>query len=220
MTNDTKIGILFSGGGSNMQALAKHIAQSHVPAELVLAISNRPDAGGIDFCQKNNIPCAVLDHTNYDTRAAFDAALDERLREAGVDFICAAGFMRLLTPAFVAAWSERIINIHPSLLPKFKGLHTHQNALDAGETEHGCSVHYMSAQMDSGELIVQKRVKIQPKENADSLAKRVLAQEHKAYPEALDMVLAQMHLKSTMRTKTVRRNAFGRNSTSQQALHQ
>ncbi len=133
MTRPIRIAILFSGGGSNMKALAAHIIQPHVPAQLVMTISNRPDAGGIGYCQDAQIPCQIIDHKAYESRADFDAALDAALKDAEIDLICAAGFMRLLTPEFVTKWTDRILNIHPALLPKFKGLNTHARAIEAGE---------------------------------------------------------------------------------------
>ena len=192
MTRPIRIAILFSGGGSNMKALAAHISQPHVPAQLVMTISNRPDAGGIDYCHDAQIPCQIIDHKAYENRADFDAALDAALKDAEIDLICAAGFMRLLTPEFVTKWTDRILNIHPALLPKFKGLNTHARAIEAGESEHGCSVHYMRPEMDEGPILVQKSVPVLPDDTPESLAARVLEQEHIAYPEALDMALATL----------------------------
>lgn len=187
-----KIAILFSGRGSNMQSLAAHIARPDVPAELALTVTNRPDAGGIAFCRAENIPCQIIDHKTFETRESFDAALDNALRAAEIDLICCAGFMRLLTTDFVNGWPDRLLNIHPSLLPKHKGLHTHKHALEAGDTEHGCTVHFMRPEMDEGPIIVQKSVPIMPDDTPDTLSARVLAQEHIAYPEALDIVLKKM----------------------------
>ncbi len=192
MTRPIRIAILFSGGGSNMKALAAHISQPHVPAQLVMTISNRPDAGGIGYCQDAQIPCQIIDHKAYESRADFDAAHDAALKDAEIDLICAAGFMRLLTPEFVTKWTDRILNIHPALLPKFKGLNTHARAIEAGESEHGCSVHYMRPEMDEGPVLVQKSVPVLPDDTPESLAARVLEQEHIAYPEALDMALATL----------------------------
>ena len=186
------IAILFSGHGSNLQALAHHIARDDVPARLVMAISNRPAAGGIDFCADANIPCEIIDHTEFESRDAFDTKLDETLRAAEIDLICCAGFMRLLTEDFVNNWRDRLINIHPSLLPKYKGLDTHTRALEAGDKEHGCTVHYMRPEMDDGPIIMQETVPVLPDDTPDTLAARVLEQEHIAYPEALDTVLIKM----------------------------
>ena len=188
----TKVAVLFSGRGSNLKTLAEHMAQPHVPAELVLALSNRPKAGGLDYCASQAIPHQAIDHQLYETRESFDADLDAALRAAKVELICCAGFMRLLSAGFVEAWRDRLINIHPSLLPKYKGLHTHARAIEAGDKIHGCSVHYMRPEMDAGPVILQKQVPILPDDTPDTLAERVLQQEHIAYPEALDAVLKKM----------------------------
>lgn len=187
-----KIAILFSGRGSNMQNLAHHIARPETNAELALTVSNRPDAGGIGFCEAENIPCTIIDHRAYTSREAFDAELNKTLRAAEIDLICCAGFMRLLTADFVNGWPDRLINIHPSLLPKHKGLHTHKRALEAGDKEHGCTVHYMRAEMDEGPIILQKPVPVLAGDTPDTLAARVIEQEHIAYPQALDAVLRKM----------------------------
>lgn len=188
----TKVAVLFSGRGSNLKTLAEHMAQPQVPAELALALSNRPKAGGLDYCASQGIAHQAIDHKLFETRESFDAELDAALRAAGIELICCAGFMRLLSPGFVEAWRDRIINIHPSLLPKYKGLHTHARALEAGDSVHGCSVHYMRPEMDEGPVIVQKQVPVLPEDTPDTLAERVLQQEHIAYPEALDAVLKKM----------------------------
>ena len=187
-----RIAILFSGRGSNMQTLANHIAQPEVNAEFTVAITNRPQAGGIDICKQLGVACHIIDHETFDARAAFDAALDDILRAAKVDLICCAGFMRLLTADFVSGWPDRLVNIHPSLLPKYKGLHTHKRALEAGDKEHGCTVHYMRPEMDDGPIIVQKKVPVRDDDTPDSLTQRVIEQEHIAYAEALDVVLKKM----------------------------
>ena len=187
-----RIAILFSGRGSNMQTLANHIAQPEVNAEFTVAITNRPQAGGIDICKQLGLACHIIDHETFDARAAFDAALDDILRAAKVDLICCAGFMRLLTADFVNGWPDRLLNIHPSLLPKYKGLHTHKRALEAGDKEHGCTVHYMRPEMDDGPIIVQKKVPVRDDDTPDSLTQRVIEQEHIAYAEALDVVLKKM----------------------------
>ncbi|MFW2436303.1 MAG: phosphoribosylglycinamide formyltransferase [Parvibaculales bacterium] len=187
-----RIAILFSGRGSNLQSLAAYIAGDDVPAELVIALSNRPDAGGLAFCAEHNIPTHVIDHKAFKQRADFDAALHQQLTNARIDLICCAGFMRLLTADFVSQWHDRLLNIHPSLLPAYKGLNTHQRALDDGASEHGCSVHFMRPEMDDGPIIVQKKVPVLPDDTADTLAARVLQQEHIAYPEALGLVLKKM----------------------------
>lgn len=184
-----KIAILFSGRGSNMNALATYLARADVNAELALTICNRPDAAGIDYAKTLNAPCAVIDHKKYKTRETFEVELSKHLEQQNIDLICAAGFMRLLTPAFVAQWHDRILNIHPSLLPRHKGLNTHEAVLAAGDAEHGCTVHYMRAQMDSGPVLVQKSLAVMADDTPDTLAARVLALEHVAYAQALDKVL-------------------------------
>lgn len=192
MSKPVRVAILFSGRGSNMETLAQHLAKPDVPGQFVLGVSNRPEAGGIGFCTRANIPCAVIDHKAYDTREDFESDMQKALASARIDLICAAGFMRLLTPEFVTHWHNRIINIHPSLLPAYKGLNTHKRALDDGAKQHGCSVHYMRAEMDDGPVIVQKHVPVHADDTPDTLATRVLAQEHVAYPEALDIVLEKL----------------------------
>ena len=192
MTQPVRVAILFSARGSNMQQLAHHLAKPSVHGAFVLAITNRPAAAGIEFCKTQNIPCAVIDHKDYATRAAFEAEMQKALDEAEIDLICAAGFMRLLTADFVTRWHDRIINIHPSLLPAYKGLDTHARVLADGAKEHGCSVHYMRAEMDDGPVIVQKRVPVHADDTPQTLAARVLMQEHIAYPEALDIVIKNL----------------------------
>ena len=189
MTQPVRVAVLFSGRGSNMQTLAKHLAKPSVAGEFVLAITNRPDAEGIEFCRAQNVPCRVINHNAFDSRTGFEAEMENALDEAEVELICAAGFMRLLTPDFVTRWHDRIINIHPSLLPAYKGLDTHARALADGAKEHGCSVHYMRAEMDDGPVIVQKRVPVKADDTPQTLAARVLKQEYIAYPEAIDIVI-------------------------------
>ncbi len=175
-----------------MRRLAEHMARDDVPASFVLGLTNRPDANGLDYCASIGVAAHAINHTEFETRADFDAALDEKLRAANIELICCAGFMRLLTADFVDSWRGRIINIHPSLLPKYKGLRTHQRAIEAGDKEAGCSVHYMRPEMDDGPIIVQKRVPIMADDTPETLAARVLEQEHIAYQQALDIVLKKM----------------------------
>lgn len=187
-----KIAILFSGRGSNMRTLARHIARDNVPAELVLTVTNRPNAAGIAVAEAEGIACTIIDHEAFDSREAFDAELDATLRAAGVELICCAGFMRLLTADFVNGWPDRLLNIHPSLLPKYKGLHTHKRALEAGDAEHGCTIHYMRPLMDDGPIILQKKVPVLADDTPETLAARVIEQEHIAYAQALDIALTKM----------------------------
>jgi len=192
MVAATKIAVLFSGNGSNLKALINHTSRTDIPAEIVLGLCNTPGAGGLQICSNTGTPAQTIDHRRYDDRESFDAALDAALRQAGAELICAAGFMRLLTPGFVTAWQDRILNIHPALLPKYKGLNTHQRVLESGDTEHGCTVHLMRPEMDEGPILVQKKVPVFADDTVEILAKRVMEQEHIAFPEALDMMLARI----------------------------
>ena len=183
-----KTAILISGRGSNMQALIESCRPPSAPAEIVLVLSNNAAAAGLDHAAKAGIPTAVIDHRNCRDRAAFDAELDHHLRAAGIEFVCLAGFMRLLTLPFVERWRDRMINVHPSLLPAFPGLDTHARALAAGVRFHGCTVHFVRFETDTGPIIVQAAVPVQADDRPDSLAARVLAQEHRIYPQALAWV--------------------------------
>ncbi|MBD3769014.1 MAG: phosphoribosylglycinamide formyltransferase [Rhodobacterales bacterium] len=188
-----KLAILISGRGSNMEALLQAAEDPGYPAQPVLVASNRPDAKGLETAASAGIATAFVDHKLYGKdREAFERALDAILEEAGTEIIALAGFMRVLTPWFVDKWAGRMINIHPSLLPKYKGLHTHQRAIDAGDAEGGCSVHWVSAGVDDGEVIAQARVPIQPGDTEETLAARVLVEEHKLYPQALAMACQRL----------------------------
>ena len=183
-----KVAVLASGRGSNLAALIEAAADRAYPAEIALVISNRADAAGLAHAQGNGIATAVVDHKAYAGRPAFDAALDAELRKAGAEIVCLAGFMRLLTAGFVEAWRDRLINIHPSLLPAFPGLDTHARALAAGVRFTGCTVHFVRPTMDEGPIIVQAAVPVLTGDDEAALAARVLAAEHKAYPLALRLV--------------------------------
>ncbi len=183
-----KVGVLISGRGSNLASLIKACSTPDFPAEIVLILSNRADAAGLAHADRANLPKKIVPHRDFADRASFDAALDRALREAGVELVCLAGFMRLLTPGFVTAWRDRMINIHPSLLPAFPGLHTHERALEAGVRFTGCTVHYVRHEMDTGPIILQAAVPVLPDDDAERLAARVLAAEHEAYPAALRLV--------------------------------
>jgi phosphoribosylglycinamide formyltransferase-1 len=183
-----KTGVLISGRGSNLQALIDASATPGFPAEIALVISNVAGAYGLERAAKAGIPTATLPHTAYTGRAAFDAAMDATLREAGIEFVCLAGFMRLLTPSFAKAWEGKMVNIHPSLLPSFKGLHVHEQALEAGVRISGCTVHYVVPELDSGPIILQAAVPVEPNDTQDTLAARVLEAEHRIYPQSLKMV--------------------------------
>jgi phosphoribosylglycinamide formyltransferase-1 len=181
-----RVAVLISGRGSNMAALIEAAKDISYPAEIALVLSNRPDAGGLDTAKANGIATEVVDHTKYGKdRAAFDTALQAALVKHRVEIVCLAGFMRLLTAGFVNQWPERMINIHPALLPAFKGLDTHQRALDAGTKVHGATVHFVVPEMDAGPIIVQGAVAVRNDDTEETLAKRVLAVEHRIYPFAL-----------------------------------
>lgn len=179
-----KVAILISGRGSNMVALLDDILAGGY-AEVVRVISNRPGAPGLARAAERGVPTATIDHRQFTSRGAFEAALDAELAAAGAELVCLAGFMRLLTAPFVEAWRDRLINIHPSLLPAFPGLHTHQRALDAGVRFHGCTVHLVRAEMDAGPIIAQAAVPVHADDDATTLARRVLAGEHRIYPWAV-----------------------------------
>ncbi|MCB1334353.1 MAG: phosphoribosylglycinamide formyltransferase [Roseivivax sp.] len=180
-----RVAILISGGGSNMVKLAESMTGDH-PARPVLVLSNDPAAGGLAKAASMGIPTASVDHRPFKgDRAAFETALQAVLAEAAPDIVCLAGFMRILTPDFVGRWQGRMLNIHPSLLPKYKGLHTHQRALEAGDAEHGCTVHEVTPALDDGPILGQARVPVLPGDTPETLADRVLVQEHRLYPAVL-----------------------------------
>ncbi|WP_290483316.1 phosphoribosylglycinamide formyltransferase [Hyphomonas sp. UBA3601] len=188
-----KLAILISGRGSNMEAILEAARDPAYPAKPVLVLSNRPDAKGLETATAAGIATAAIDHKTYGKdREAFERAMHEQLTETGVEIIALAGFMRVLTPWFVNKWQGRMVNIHPSLLPKYKGLDTHQRALDAGDTEAGCTVHWVSPGVDDGEIIQQASLPILPGDTADSLAARLLPVEHQLYPEALAKACAEI----------------------------
>lgn len=188
MSARKRVAILISGRGSNMSALIEAAKAADFPAEIALVLSNRPDAPGLDHARAEGIAARGLDHRAFSGRAAFDAALQAELDGAGIELVCLAGFMRLLTDEFVTAWRGRMINIHPSLLPLFRGLDTHERALAAGVALHGCTVHFVEPEVDSGPIIGQAAVPVLVGDTAQSLAARVLAAEHRLYPAALRLV--------------------------------
>ncbi len=184
-----RVAVLISGRGSNMTALIEAAKAKDYPAEIVLVVSNRPDALGLTHAREAAIATAVIDHSDFGSdRKAFEAALDAELQAKQIEIVCLAGFMRLLTPWFVDRWSGRMINIHPALLPRFKGLDTHRRALEAGVEEHGATVHFVSAGMDEGPVILQRSVPVLGSDTESSLAARVLEIEHQIYPQALRLV--------------------------------
>lgn len=192
MTHSTppkkRVAILISGRGSNMQALVEAAREPDYPAEIALVVSNRPEAPGLAWAKAQGIPALALDHTRYEDRPHFEGQLQSMLELSKIDLVALAGFMRLMTAPFVERWRDRMINIHPSLLPAFKGLHTHEQALAAGVKVSGCTVHFVRAEMDDGPIVAQAAVPVLPGDTADALAARVLAAEHRLYPRALALV--------------------------------
>ena len=185
-----KTGVLISGSGTNLQALIDACGAPDFPAEIVLVISNRLDAGGLERAKRAGIPSQVIPHKEYPSREAFDAAVDMALRAAGVEFVCLAGFMRLLTPGFVNQWRDRLVNIHPSLLPAFKGIDAVEQALAAGVRTTGCTVHFVRPEMDTGPILLQVEVPIEAADTSESLHDRIRQAEHRCYPEALRLIAA------------------------------
>jgi len=183
-----RVGILISGRGSNMAALIEAARAPDYPAEIALVISNEPDAAGLAFAGAQGIATAVVNHRDYASRGAFGEALDAKLRAADIGLVCLAGFMRLLPTPFVQRWRGRVLNIHPSLLPAFKGLDTHARAIAAGAKVHGCTAHFVVPELDSGPVILQAEVPVLADDDEKSLAARVLEEEHRLYPEALKLV--------------------------------
>ena len=185
-----RVAVLISGRGSNMASLIEAAKHDGYPAEITLVVSNRPDAAGLDLARAQGITTAVVDHTHYGKdREAFERTLQGVLTAHGIDLVCLAGFMRLLTPWFVDQWQGRMLNIHPALLPAFKGLHTHERALAAGVKAHGATVHFVSSEMDSGKIIAQAEVAVVDGDTPETLAARVLEAEHRIYPQALRQVV-------------------------------
>lgn len=181
------VAVLISGRGSNLAALIEAARAADYPAEIRLVVSNRDDAGGLTLAAEAGIESCVIDHRGL-ARAEYEARVTERLEAAGVSLVCLAGFMRLLTPAFVAHWHDRLINIHPSLLPAFPGLDTHARAVDAGARIAGCTVHFVRAEMDTGPIVAQAAVPVAPDDTPETLAARVLEAEHRLYPLALSLI--------------------------------
>jgi phosphoribosylglycinamide formyltransferase-1 len=184
-----RVAVLVSGRGSNMVALIEAAKDKDYPAEIALVVSNRPDAGGLSLARAAGIATEVVDHTIYGKdRAAFERALQAVLEKHHSELVCLAGFMRLLTPWFVGQWPNRLLNIHPALLPAFKGLDTHKRALEAGAKTHGATVHFVVPEMDSGPIVLQGQVDVRPDDTEATLAARVLAVEHRIYPLALKLL--------------------------------
>ena len=188
MTKKVKVAILISGRGSNMKALVKACEDVEFPAEIVLVLSNKIDAAGLEFAREKKIPTAVINHKNFSTREEFDKKMSEEIEKFGAKVICLAGFMRLLSSEFVEQWFGRLINIHPSLLPEFKGADAVGDAIKAGAQISGCTVHFVSEEMDSGPIIWQSSVPVLEGDSKETLAARILEEEHRIYPEALKVI--------------------------------
>ncbi|MFO0998377.1 MAG: phosphoribosylglycinamide formyltransferase [Alphaproteobacteria bacterium] len=182
------VGVLISGRGSNLQALLDASATPGFPARIVLVVSNKPDAQGLERARRAGVATHVVSHRDHGTRESFDRAIDSALRAHGVDFVCLAGFMRLLSDWFVQTWRDRLINIHPSLLPSFKGLDAQAQALAAGVRLAGCTVHFVRSEMDTGPIIVQAAVPVRDGDTAEALSARILEAEHRSYPLALRLI--------------------------------
>lgn len=182
----TRVVVLISGSGTNLQALIDARQAGQLPIDLVAVISNRPGARGLERAEAADIPALVLDHKDFESRAAFDRALQELIDGHQPDLVVLAGFMRILTPEFTRHYEGRMLNIHPSLLPKYQGLHTHERVLEAGDKEHGVTVHFVTDELDGGPPVVQAKVPVYENDSPETLAKRVQAQEHTLYPLAVE----------------------------------
>ncbi|MBT3790844.1 MAG: phosphoribosylglycinamide formyltransferase [Alphaproteobacteria bacterium] len=183
-----KVAVLVSGRGSNLQALIDVCAKDDFPAEIVTVISNVPDVFALERAAKAGIATSVVNHKNYPDRQSFETELQVAIGDSGAELVCLAGFMRILTDGFVNQWRDRLVNIHPSLLPSFKGVHVHEQALEAGVKVSGCTVHFVVPDLDSGPIIAQETVPVLQDDDADALAARILEAEHRCYPEALRLI--------------------------------
>ena len=189
-----RVGILISGRGSNMRAIVEAARDPNYPCEVVCVVSNRPAAGGLEYARNQNITAQAIDHKNFKTREQFDSAVNDYLQSQNLDIIVCAGFMRIMTPVLIKPWEGRMINIHPALLPLYRGLHTHERAIAAGDTEHGCTVHFVTTELDDGPIIAQARVPVLKNDTSETLADRVLIEEHKLYPSALAKVASTKNI--------------------------
>jgi phosphoribosylglycinamide formyltransferase-1 len=187
----TKIGVLISGRGSNMMSIVRACDDGRVPAEVALVVSNKATAAGLEWARERGLHTEVLSHKDHDDRQDHDRAIVARLRDAGVEWVCLAGYMRLLSSPFIEAYPSRILNIHPSLLPSFPGLHGQRDALQWGVKVSGCTVHLVDLELDHGPIVVQRSVEVHDGDDEGLLAARILEQEHKAYPEALRRLLSE-----------------------------
>lgn len=191
MSDKKRIAIILSGRGSNMMALVEHAKAPDFPATIDLVVSNRGDAPGLHWANEQGIYTRLIAHKDFENKTAFEDAIIDALNENAIDMVCLAGFMRILSPYFFTRWTKPVLNIHPSLLPKHKGLHTHEAVLEANETEHGCTVHFVTEELDAGDIIVQRKVPVLSGDTADTLAARVLVEEHQAYAEAIRTIAAR-----------------------------
>lgn len=183
-----RVGVLISGRGSNLRALVEASRDPAYPAKIVFVASNKPDAGGLTYARDHKIATAAVNHKDFPSREAFDAALNTELQKHDLDLICCAGFMRIMTPVLIGPWSGRMLNIHPSLLPLYKGLHTHARAIEDSAKIHGASVHFVDEELDGGEVIARAIVPVHPDDTPEILAARVLGVEHSLYVKALALV--------------------------------
>jgi len=192
-----RVGVLISGRGSNLRALVEACRNLSYPAEIVFVASNNPDAVGLNYASEQGIDTIAVNHKDFATREAFDAALNTELQKHRLDLICCAGFMRIMTPVLIRPWADRMLNIHPSLLPLYKGLHTHERAIEDGAKFHGASVHFVNEELDGGEVIARAEVPVLPNDTPATLAARVLTIEHPLYIKALALVASgQVQAKS------------------------
>ena len=187
-----KLAVFISGRGSNMLSILEAAQNPDFPAEISVVLSNKSTATGIESAKKHGIATEIVEHQHFDSREDFEDEIQERLEKHDIDFIVLAGFMRILSENFVTQWHDRILNIHPSLLPEYKGLNTHERAITDGKTETGCTVHFVTSDLDSGPIILQKKVPILKDDTPESLAQRVLEQEHIAYPEAIKLIASSV----------------------------
>jgi phosphoribosylglycinamide formyltransferase 1 len=183
-----RVGVLISGRGSNMQALVEAARAPGYPAEIVGVLSNKADAGGLEFAKARGIATKVVSHRDYDNREAFETDVDQWLRAQRVDIVCCAGFMRVMSPVLTSRWKGKMLNIHPSLLPAYPGLHTHERAIADGQPLAGCTVHFVTDELDGGPIVAQAAVPVLPDDTAETLAARVLEKEHPLYVRALELV--------------------------------
>ena len=186
-----QVAVMISGRGSNMGALARAAMDPNFPAEIVLVLSNRPHVAGLELANEHNIPIRVVDHKEFETREEHEEAVNEALQSVGAELVCLAGYMRILGENFIKQWRGKLINVHPSLLPSFRGVDTHERALERGVRIHGCTIHFVNSELDGGPIVAQTAVPVLPADNAESLGARVLEAEHQLYPHALALIASK-----------------------------